>query len=297
VISYYKDVIKKQPGNGVANYYVAESYRQSNRIQESEPYYAKAGGKGINPDSAKLYYAKALQANAKYTEAREVLQSLASNTKDEKLKDRAGKELAGIDYLDKLEQKKSFYKIKNLEAINTPFTEYAPVYSNNQLYFTSSRANAKIYEASGTPFTDLYVAETNGANVNVNTIAALPDFINASNINEGCITFTPDGKTMIFAKGNSGKRKGTQDVDLYLSRFRNGSWEEPTPLNINQPVSWESTPALSPMGAPCIFHLTGKAGMADWICIRHKWMAAAGLAVCVTSGPKSTQQVLNYFHI
>jgi len=85
VISYYKDVIKKQPGNGVANYYVAESYRQSNRIQESEPYYAKAGGKGINPDSAKLYYAKALQANAKYTEAREVLQSLASNTKDEEL--------------------------------------------------------------------------------------------------------------------------------------------------------------------------------------------------------------------
>jgi len=117
VISYYKDVIKKQPGNGVANYYVAESYRQSNRIQESEPYYAKAGGKGINPDSAKLYYAKALQANAKYTEAREVLQSLASNTKDEKLKDRAGKELAGIDYLDKLEQKKSFYKIKNLDSI------------------------------------------------------------------------------------------------------------------------------------------------------------------------------------
>ena len=74
-INYYKGVAAKQPNNGVANYYVAESYRQSNRIQESEPYYAKAGGKGVNPDSVKLYYAKALQANSKYAEARQVLQS------------------------------------------------------------------------------------------------------------------------------------------------------------------------------------------------------------------------------
>lgn len=260
VINYYKDVARKQPNNGVANYYVAEAYRQSNRIKEAEPFYAKAGGKGVNPDSVKLYYAKSLQANSKYAEAREVLQALAANTKDEKLKDRAGKELAGIDYLDKLNQKKSFYKIKNLEAINTPFTEYAPVYSNSQLYFTSSRANAKIYEATGTPFTDLYVAETNGANVDVNTIAPLPDFINAPNINEGTITFTPDGKTMIFGKGNSGKRKGTPDVDLYLSRYRNGVWEEPIPLNINQPDAWESTPALAPDGRTLYFSSNRKGG-------------------------------------
>jgi peptidoglycan-associated lipoprotein len=253
VINYYKEVARKQPNNGVANYYVAEAYRQSNRIKESEPFYAKAGGKGVNPDSVKLYYAKSLQANSKYAEASQVLQSLAANTKDEKLKDRAGKELAGIDYLDKLNQKKNFYKVKNLEAINTPFTEYAPVYSNSQLYFTSSRANAKIYEATGTPFTDLYVAATNGANVDVNTIAPLPDFINTPNINEGTITFTPDGKTMIFAKGNSGKRKGAFDVDLYLSRYRNGAWEEPTPLNINLPESWESTPTLAPDGRTLYF--------------------------------------------
>lgn len=260
VISYYKGVIKKQPNNGVANFYVAESYRQSNRIKEAEAFYAKSGGKGVNPDSVKLYYAKSLQANAKYAEARDVLQALAASTKDEKLKDRAGKELAGIDYLDKLEQKKSFYKVKNLEAINTPFTEYAPVYSNSQLYFTSSRSNAKIYEATGTPFTDLYVAETNGANVDVNTIAPLPDFINASNINEGTITFTPDGKTMIFGKGNSGKRKGAPDVDLYLSRYRNGTWEEPIPLNINQPDAWESTPALAPDGRTLYFSSNRKGG-------------------------------------
>lgn len=261
VIDYYQDVLKKQPGNGPANYFIAESYRQSNRIKEAEPFYAKAGGRGINPDSVKLYYAKSLQANAKYEEARNVLEELESTTKDDKIKARANRELDGINYLDKLAQKKSYYRIRNLEAINTPFTEYSPVYSNNELYFTSSRANSKIYEATGTPFTDLYKAETNGANVNVNTITPLPGFINDANINEGCITFTPDGKTMIFAKGNTGKRKGANDVDLYLSRFRNGAWSEPTPININQPDAWESTPALSPDGRTLYFSSNRKGGL------------------------------------
>ncbi len=260
VIDYYKGTLKKDPNNGKANYFLAESYRLSNRIKESEPFYARAKGKGVNPDSVKLYYAKSLQANAKYAEARTALDELESTTDNDKMKDRARREIDGIDYLDKLSQKKSYYKIKNLEAINTPFTEYAPVYSNNELYFTSSRSNSRIYEATGTPFTDLYKAETNGANVNASTIAPLPSFINESNINEGCITFTPDGKTMIFAKGNNGKRKGAIDVDLYLSRYRNGQWAEPTPININQPDAWESTPALSPDGRTLYFSSNRKGG-------------------------------------
>jgi peptidoglycan-associated lipoprotein len=260
VIDYYKGVIKKDPNNGRANYFLAESYRLSNRVKEAEPFYARAKGKGVNPDSVKLYHAKSLQANAKYTEARKVLEELETTTNDDKIKTRAQKEIDGIDYLDKLSQKKNYYKIKNLEAINTPFTEYAPVYSNNELYFTSSRSNSRIYEATGTPFTDLYKAETNGANVNASTIAPLPSFINESNINEGCITFTPDGKTMIFAKGNNGKRKGAIDVDLYLSRYRNGQWAEPTPININQPDAWESTPALSPDGRTLYFSSNRKGG-------------------------------------
>lgn len=260
VISYYKGVLRKQPGNGNANYYVAESYRLSNRIREAEPFYAKAGGRGVNADSVKLFYAKSLQANSKYDEARNVLESLESESKDEKLKSRAQKEIDGLNYLEKLAEKKSYYKIKNLDAINTPFTEYNPVYSNNELYFTSSRANAKIYEATGTPFTDIYKAETSGANVKANTITALPELINEPNINEGCITFTPDGKTMIFAKGNTGKRKGTNDVDLYISRYRNGEWSEAQPININLPDAWESTPALSPDGRTLYFSSNRKGG-------------------------------------
>ena len=260
VINYYSNVLARQPNNGKANYFIAESYRLSNRIKESEKFYAKAGGPGINKDTVALLYAKALQANGKYAEAKNTLEQAQTSAEDEAIKDRFQKELNGLNQLEKLAEKKSYYKIKNLEAINTPFAEYAPAYLNSELYFASSRSNAKIYEASGTPFTDLYKAETKGANVDVNTVAPLSDLINAPNINEGGITFSPDGKTMVFAKGNSGKRKGSNDVDLYLSRFRNNQWGLPILVNINQPDSWESTPAFSPDGRTIYFSSNRKGG-------------------------------------
>jgi peptidoglycan-associated lipoprotein len=260
VIEYYTNVLEKQPNNGKANYFVAESFRLSNRLPDAEKFYAKASGPGVNEDSVRLYYAKSLQSNGKYDEAKTVLNELQSETKDELMKDRARKELDGLNYVNKLDEKKNYYKIKNLETINTPFTEYAPAYLNGEIYFTSSRSNQRIYEATGTPYTDLYKATSRGAVVDENTIAPLPALINAENINEGCVTFSPDGRTMVFAKGNTGKRKGAVDVDLYISRFRNGQWSEPTPININQPESWESTPAFSPDGRTLYFSSNRKGG-------------------------------------
>src|SRR5215475_6984039 len=72
-IKYYKGVLNKQPNNPRANYFVGESYRLSNRIKDAEPFYAKAKGRGSKKDSTSLYYAKALQANGKYDEAKKEL--------------------------------------------------------------------------------------------------------------------------------------------------------------------------------------------------------------------------------
>jgi peptidoglycan-associated lipoprotein len=260
VISYYKSVLAKQPNNSKANYFIAESYRLSNRIKEAEPFYAK----GINlksvKDSATLYYAKSLQANGKYEDAKKELTDLVASTENEPLKDRANKEIRGLEYISALNEKKNYYRVRNLDALNTPFAEYGPAYSNSILYFASSRANARIYEASGTPFTDLFQVDTKGANVDVSTLKALSEGINMPDVNTGSITFSADGKLMIFARGNTGKKKGGKDVDLYLSRFRNGAWTAATPININTPDYWESTPALSPDGRTLYFSSNRKGG-------------------------------------
>lgn len=260
VINFYKDVLAKQPSNGKANYFVAESFRLSNRIKESEKYYERAKGPGVPRDSVLLYYSESLKANGKYEEARKKLEELELNSEDDKMKDRAQKAIDGLNYLDKLAEKKSYYKVKNLESVNTPLSEYAPVYLNSELYFSASRSGSKIYEANGTPFSDIYKATTKGANVDVSSIKPLPLTINAPNVNEGCITFSPDGQIMVFGKGNSGKRKGTNDVDLYMSRFRTETWSEPTLININQPDGWDSSPAFGNDGRTLYFSSNRKGG-------------------------------------
>ena len=252
-IDVFKDQLAKNPEDGRANYMVAESYRLSNRLKEAEPYYAKAGGRGINPDSVKFYYGLSLEVNGKYDDARKVWKEVADQTESDKFKQRVLDEIAGLDHLDDLNKKPSFYRVKNLELVNSPASEYSPVHLNDELYFTSSRGNGKVYEATGTPFTDIYKVASRGAIVDLATLSPLPEGINHENINDGCITFTPDGKTMVFAKGNTGKRRGSSDVDLYLSRFRNGTWSEPISLNINDPEAWDSSPAFSHDGRTLYF--------------------------------------------
>jgi peptidoglycan-associated lipoprotein len=253
----YQDVIdlyeKSKPADAKANYFIAESYRLSNRIKNAEPFYEKAGGRGIDKDSVQFFHAQSLKANAKYDAARKQLEDLSKNASEEKLRDRAKADLDGIDYIEKLQGKPSYYNVKNLDLVNSPSSEYSPVFLNNELYFTSSRGSGKIYEATGTPFTDIYKVSSRGANVDLNTLAPLPGSINTENINDGCITFSPDGKTMVFAKGNSGKKKGAADVDLYISRLRNNAWTEPVALNINDPEAWDSSPSFSPDGRTLYF--------------------------------------------
>jgi peptidoglycan-associated lipoprotein len=266
------ELYKKTGNSPKANFFIAESYRLSNRYKEAEQFYARAGGRGIDKDTVKFYYAQSLKANAKYEEAKKEYNDLIASSSNEQLKDRARAEMNGLDYLAKLSETTSYYKVKNLESINTPASEYSPVYLNNELYFTSSRGDGKIYEAEGKPFTDLYKVTTKGANVDINTVAKLPDGINDNIRNEGCVTFSPDGKTMVFAKGNSEKKKGGgADVDLYISRFRNNVWSEPIPININtqfknesdpdaKNFSWDSSPAFSPDGRTLYFASNRKGG-------------------------------------
>lgn len=249
------NLLKKSAANnsGKANFLIAESYRLSNRSKEAEAYYEKA--KGFDKDSVQFYYAQSLKANNKYEEAKAQLKELEARTLNIPLKDRAADEISALEYLGDLRQKPSYYKVKNLELLNTPASEYAPAYLNNELYYTSSRGNGRIYEATGTPFTNIYKAASRGAIVDVTTIAPLPAAINTENVNTGCVAFSPDGKIMVFAKGNTGRKKGAEDVDLYMARYRNGAWSEPAIItgSVNTPKSWDSTPAFSHDGRTLYF--------------------------------------------
>lgn len=252
-IDLYDQLLKKNPQDGMANYYVAESYRLSNRLAAAKPYYEAALAQGVSNDSIRMNYAFALKANQEYEKARTEMQQYYASADNELFKARAGEELANLQNIDEITSRESYYRVRSLEEINSPAAEYSPVYNNGELFFTSNRLDNKIYKATGTPFTSIYKVKTQGANVDMNTLEALGPEINSEDINEGSVTFSPDGKTMVFAKGNSGKKKGTADVNLYITRNRNGEWTEPRLLNINNQGYWDSSPAFSQDGRTLYF--------------------------------------------
>lgn len=251
----FNEVISKASTNQdpLLNFKVAESYRMSNRIKDAAPFYLASINGGIDNEAAHYYYGYSLKENGQYTEATEVLEEYVNIAEDEHYRGLAEREIDKIDKIDRLKNVENYYRTKNLDAINSPAAEYSPIYNKGKLYFVSNRDGGKTFKGTGTPFTDIYTVDTRGANVDLPTLERLESIFNDPSINEGSVTFSPDGRMMIFAKGNSGKNNGTADVNLYWARERNRKWTNPQPLNINSPDSWDSSPAMSRDGRTLYF--------------------------------------------
>ncbi|MDN5205211.1 OmpA family protein [Fulvivirgaceae bacterium BMA10] len=259
-IAMYERALEKGVNQAESNFQIAEAYRLSNRVQLALPYYKGAIDNGISNENAKLYYAFALKANSQYEEAEKELEQLVANAEDEQVLEKARLELDNLRNLKSIKEKNSYYRVRNLKAINSAEAEYSPIYNNGELYFTSSRGNDKIYKATGTSFTDIYKVPTKGAIVDTTAIEGLSNLVNSPKINDGCVTFSRDGRTMIFAKGNSGRKRGTFDVNLYITRYRRGAWSEPQMLSISDPNAWDSSPAFSRDGRTLYFASNRKGG-------------------------------------
>lgn len=262
-IDYYNKAIEKNYHVAEANFKIGEAYRLSNRLALAEPFYAKAIEMGYDDEAVYYYYGLALKDNKHYDKAKQVLNDYADRGTDQKFVDLALREVDNLNQVDKIRNKKSYFRVKNLSRINTPVSEYSPVYHDGELYFTSARYGGKIYKATGTSFTNLYKVKTKGARVDTTSIEPMSDMINSPITNDGCITFSPDGKTMVFAKGNSGRRKGADDVELYISRFRRSGWTKPEMMRINDHKAWDSTPAFSRDGRTLYFSSNRRGGFGN----------------------------------
>lgn len=254
-IDHYKVAADNGVETAEANYRIAESYRLSNRLDEAMPYYETAIDMGVPDTSAVFFYALALKQNSKYKEAKNQLEEYLSMSEDTTLEytERARQEVENLDKLNRILSKDNHFEIENLQAVNSEGAEYAPVVQKGTFYFTSSRGSEKVYKATGTGFTSIFQAPIENSHVRIDQASKLGgDFTNEA-INEGCISFSPDGKTMIFARGNSGKRKGARDVNLYISRLQKGEWTSPELMTISDPNAWNSTPAFSRDGNTLYF--------------------------------------------
>lgn len=236
------------------NYYTAESYRLSNRFAEAAPFYQKAIEAGTIEPDARLNYAYALKAQGKYADALAQLQQYLDSKPTNKTNlDKAQRELGTLRAVDAIAAKKTDLVLKNMSNVNSPGSEFAPVVRGEELIFTASRKDV-VYKNNGLPMLGLYKVKLNqNPDETGNAAQTFSNSVFQVDVNEGTPAFTKDGKAMIFARGNNGKRKGGLDVDLYISRLTGDAWSEPQRLPISDSTAWDGSPAFSADGKTLYF--------------------------------------------
>lgn len=242
----------ENPNAPDVNFFLAESYRKLGRTRESLPYYEQAVALGYEQEELEINYALALKANEAYDKAQEVLTEYLNYASIEVYKERAQKELQNLQKLDTIRLFVRDIDLKLLNEINTEKAEYSPSYFEGDLYYVSNN-EPETFERYGTPFSQINRAKLSGLRIEEGTAGSMPGGFNNLNINEGSITFSPDGNTAVFAKGNTDDKRGRRSVDLFLAEKKNGQWTQPTFMTINSPDYWDTSPAFNNSGTTIYF--------------------------------------------
>lgn len=252
-IGTFSQILEADPENLEANEKVAESYRLSNRVELASPYYEKLVEE--DPSFERYFYlGQSLKAQEKDEEAKAAFENAKGYTQSEELLARIQREIEGINLAAGIEDYWPYHELVNYKELNTAGADYAPVVSEDFLYFTSARQASGIYPATGTPYTKLFRARAEDLRVDVSGIRALPEFQNEEGLNQAAIAISPDGNTIIYARGNSTSPKDLPETALFASYFRGAGFTQPIWLPVNEDESWwNSTPAFSPDGSELYF--------------------------------------------
>lgn len=252
-IGTFSQILEADPDNLEANEKVAESYRLSNRVELASPYYEKLAEEDPSFESY-FYLGQSLKAQEKDEEAKAAFENAKGYTQSEELLARIQREIEGINLAAGIEDYWPYHELVNYKELNTAGADYAPVVSEDFLYFTSGRQASGIYPATGMPYTKLFRTRIEELRVDVSGIRALPEFQNEEGLDQASIAISPDGNTIIYARGNSTSPKDLPETALFASYFRGAGFTQPIWLPVNEDESWwNSTPAFSPDGSELYF--------------------------------------------
>jgi outer membrane protein OmpA-like peptidoglycan-associated protein len=271
-IPQFKSILEKGGNKASLNAYLGESYRQSNRLGEAEQYYKAAIDAGSSDDKVRYYYAQALKTNGKFAEAQAQFERYSKNGTNTNLVKLAKTEAENAKKIQEIANKKTYFEVTNMEVLNSPAGEFAPLLQDERLLVSATRKK-DIYKGTGGGFAGIYAANLSEAQAGKGDLQLFADKINKEGANEACAAFAHDNSFVIFARSGTAdtKKGGSNEVDLYICYRTKEGWSEPEimpyPININKKMleegnenmrgsnenAWTSCPAVSPDGKRLYF--------------------------------------------
>jgi len=219
-----------------------------------------------NPDSAAVYYKKAVEQNHvpieyyyKYAQSlRGIKDYKESRIWLKKFKDFGGtiddpKILKDADFITSIFNAKQQYFLKEV-SFNSKYSDFGAYDYHNSTFFTSSRdegvSTKHIYGWNGEPFLDIYEIQKDSNDSIVNHKSKLKGEVN-SVYHDGPVTITNDGKTMYFSRNNYNKnglakdKAGISHLKIYKATLKNGLWIDLEELPFNSDEFSTGHPSLN----------------------------------------------------
>ena len=221
-IKSYARAIKKDSSNTHVKQNIADSYRLMNDWVNAEPWYAKLAVDQTAPPVDKMYYAEALRANQKYSEAKVQYRNyMAAVPGDGSVKDR----IAGIDKVSELTKDRAIYTIENLD-INSPKSDFGPsFYTNGQIFFCSNRekpGNVRLQDNwTGASFLQVYEGKPD-ANGNITTAELMKGRTPNGKYHEGPVNYNEKLQELYITRSNYKKARAftSSDKTVKLKLYR-----------------------------------------------------------------------------
>ena len=203
---------------------------------------------GWEDSTVYLQLARELHADGKYAQAVTAYETCLQWKPGDKL---ASDGLVGA----RMGQSKALqtrYVVKAAKLFNSRRSDYAPMYDSpelDRLYFTSTNEKAsgnKRSEITGMKNGDIFVATRNERG-EWNRPEPVEGELN-SELDEGIVSFSPDGQTMYLTKARREPSANT-GVEIYTSQRSDAKWSAPVKYEITaDTISSYGHPAVSPDG-------------------------------------------------
>lgn len=203
------------------------------------------------PDSMAFYYlGRSLQQEGKYAPAIEAYKTFLTWRPDDML---AQEGINGCNSAIAAKKgKKTRYVVKQAKLFNSRRADFAPMFLDktlDQLYFTTTNEKVtgdKRSEITGMKLSDIWFSKKNEQG-NWQRPEPAGGELN-TDMDEGIVSFTPDGQTMYLTKARRSETSNTS-VEIYTSKRSDATWSAPVKLEITaDTLSAVGHPAVSPDG-------------------------------------------------
>jgi len=262
----YNKLTKREdrPLRGEVAYKMAECYRQLNMSARASAAYQNAIRYGVTDSMATLRLAQSLHAEGKYPPAIKAYEDFLSVAPENPI---ALKGLEGARAAAALKAAKTRWVVKQSKIMNSRRADFSPMFNGDILYFTTT--NEKVTGTNRSEITGMKKSDIWMSKKNERGEWQRPETVEGelnSELDEGIVSFTPDGSTMYLTKARREPNAST-GVEIYTSQRSDAKWSAPVKFEITaDTISSYGHPAVSPDGTWLYFtsDMPGNGGKDLW---------------------------------